>query len=235
MQDHAIVSRGDWLEARKSLLAREKELTRLRDELSEARRGLPWVRVDKAYRFEGPDGDVTLGQLFDGRHQLVVQHFMFGPDWEVGCKSCSFWADTLSGSVAHLKARDVSFALISRAPLDKLLAFQRRMGWSVRWLSSLGGDFNFDFGVSFTPEEVAKGQVTYNYRASKAFGTEMPGVSVFFRDDAGDIYHTYSCYARGLDMLNAAYQVLDLVPKGRDEGGLAGPMAWVRLKDQYQA
>jgi predicted dithiol-disulfide oxidoreductase (DUF899 family) len=235
MIKHDVVSQDTWLKARRELLAKEKEFTRLRDELSENRRQLPWVKIDKRYVFDGPNGKETLGDLFAGRRQLIVQHFMFAPDWDAGCKSCSFWADNFNGITAHLNQRDVSFVAISRAPLETLQAFERRMGWSFKWLSSLGGDFNFDFGVSVTPEEMGKGQVTYNYASRKPFSPEMPGLSVFYRDDDGAIYHTYSCYARGLDMLNTAYHLLDLVPNGRDEAALPYPMAWVKLRDQYAA
>jgi predicted dithiol-disulfide oxidoreductase (DUF899 family) len=232
---HEVVSQDAWLRARRELLAKEKELTRLRDELSESRRQLPWVKIDKPYVFDGPNGKETLGDLFAGRRQLIVQHFMFAPDWDAGCKSCSFWADNFNGITAHLNQRDVTFVAISRAPLKTLEAFEGRMGWKFKWLSSLGSDFNFDFGVSATPEEISKGQVTYNYASRKPFSPEMPGLSVFYKDDDGTIYHTYSCYARGLDMLNAAYHLLDLVPKGRDEAALSYPMAWVKLRDQYAA
>jgi predicted dithiol-disulfide oxidoreductase (DUF899 family) len=235
MTKHEVVSQDAWLKARRELLAKEKEFTRLRDELSESRRQLPWVKVDKPYVFDGPGGKESLGDLFAGRRQLIVQHFMFAPDWEAGCKSCSFWADNFDGITAHLNQRDVTFVVISRAPLKTLETFERRMGWSFKWLSSLGSDFNFDFGVSATPDDMGKGQVTYNYASRKPFGPEMPGLSVFYEDDDGAIYHTYSCYARGLDMLNTAYHLLDLVPKGRDEAALQYPMAWVKLRDQYAA
>ena len=233
MHEHKVVSRGAWLEARKQLLAKEKEFTRLRDELSRARRDLPWVRVDKDYTFEGPAGAVPLRDLFDGRSQLIAYHFMFGPSWEEGCPNCSFWADGYNGYFEHLRQRDVAFAVISRAPAAKLEAFRTRMGWGFPWVSSLNSDFNFDFQVSFTPEAIASGEITYNYARSKPGSTERPGLSVFCKDDRDVIFHTYSCYARGLDMLNGAYHHLDLVPKGRDEAGFPHPMAWVRLHDQY--
>lgn len=234
-ESHRIVSREEWVEVRKKLLAKEKEFTRLRDRLSAERRELPWVRVDKDYVFDGPAGKESLAQLFEGRSQLVVYHFMFGPDWDVGCKSCSFWADNFNGIVAHLNQRDVTLVAISRAPLTTLQAFARRLGWSFKWLSSLGCDFNFDYQVSFTPEALAKGEVIYNYAKSAMSMSELPGISVFFKDPRGGIFHTYSCYARGLDMLNTAYHYLDLVPKGRDEAGLPYPMSWVRHRDQYGA
>jgi predicted dithiol-disulfide oxidoreductase (DUF899 family) len=235
MTSHQVVSHEEWTEARKALLAREKEFTRLRDELSRARRDLPRERVEKDYVFEGPNGRETLAGLFDDRSQLVVYHFMFGPDWERPCKSCSFWADNFNGIIPHLNQRDVTFVAISRAPLEKLQARAKRMGWTFKWVSSLGNDFNFDYGVSFTPEQVASGEIPYNYEKHKAHGSEMPGISVFFKDEAGRIFHTYSCFARGLDMLNTAYHYLDLVPKGRDEDGLPFTMDWVRLRDEYAA
>jgi predicted dithiol-disulfide oxidoreductase (DUF899 family) len=234
MENHKIVSRAEWIEARKRLLAGEKELTRLRDELSRERRALPWVRVDKEYVFEGPDGKQTLPELFAGRSQLVVYHFMFDPGWTEGCKSCSFWADNYNGIIAHLKERDVSFVAISRAPWDRLEAFKQRMGWSFKWVSSHANDFNYDYHVSFTPEQQAKGEAYYNYAIRNNTLSERPGMSVFYRDDRGAVFHTYSCYARGLDMMNTAYHHLDLVPKGRDEAELPWPMAWVRYRDEYR-
>jgi predicted dithiol-disulfide oxidoreductase (DUF899 family) len=233
MDQHRIVTESEWTAARRRLLAKEKEFTRLRDELSQDRRTLPWARVDKTYVFDGPSGERTLANIFAGRSQLVVYHFMFAPDWKAGCKSCSFWADGFNGIVPHLNQRDVTFVAISRAPLAELMAFKKRMGWSFDWLSSLRTDFNSDYGVSFTEEEIATGEVDYNYARHKAYGSEMPGISVFFRDADGTVFHTYSCYARGLDMLNTAYHYLDLAPKGRDEAGLSYPMAWVRLRDEY--
>lgn len=233
MVDHAVVSQDEWIDARSKFLAREKEFTRLRDALNRERRALPWVRVDKPYVFDGPEGKESLADLFAGRHQLIVQHFMFDPSWEAGCKHCSFWADGYNGFFVHLEQRDVAFVAVSLAPLDKLAAFKRRMGWNFKWVSSLGSDFNRDYQVSETPEEKAKGQAYYNYRLGEPFGGERPGTSVFYRDDDGAIFHTYSCYARGLDMLNGAYHYLDLTPKGRDEDGLSYPMAWVRLHDLY--
>ena len=234
MQQHRIVSGEEWVAARKLLLAREKQFTRARDELSKARRELPWRRVDKAYAFDGPDGRKTLADLFEGRSQLIVQHFMFDPDWDAGCKSCSFWADNFNGIVVHLKQRDVSFVAVSRAPLPKIEAFKRRMGWSFKWVSSYPSDFNRDYQVSFESSELERGTAEYNFEKHTGDSPrELPGVSVFARDERGNVLHTYSCYARGLDMLNAAYHYLDLVPKGRDEDGLSFPMAWVRLHDQY--
>jgi predicted dithiol-disulfide oxidoreductase (DUF899 family) len=233
MEKHKIVSKDEWVAARKQLLAKEKEFTRLRDALSRERRNLPWERVDKPYVFEGPNGRESLADLFAGRSQLIVYHFMFDPDWEAGCKSCSFWADNFNGIVPHLNQRDVTFVAISHAPLAKLQAFAARLGWSFKWLSSSGSDFNYDYNVSFTPEALAGGSAIYNYAANKMNMPELPGISVFYKDADGKVFHTYSCYARGLDMLNTAYHYLDLVPKGRDEASLSFPMAWVRLRDQH--
>jgi predicted dithiol-disulfide oxidoreductase (DUF899 family) len=234
MQSHLIVSREQWIEARKALMTREKELTRAREALSAARRELPWVRVDKDYVFDGVEGEMRLADLFKGRSQLIVQHFMFAPAWDEGCKSCSFWADGYERMIPHLAARDTTLVAVSRAPLAKLIAFKRRMGWTFDWLSSAGSDFNYDYAVSFTPEQIRSGAKTYNFGTS-GFGTEeAPGISVFYRNDAGEIFHTYSCFARGLDMMNAAYHYLDLTPLGRHEDGLPYPMAWIRLRDRYE-
>jgi predicted dithiol-disulfide oxidoreductase (DUF899 family) len=233
MQRHRVVSPEQWLVARQELLAKEKEFTRLRDDLSRLRRELPWRRVDKPYQFEGRDGKASLGDLFAGRSQLIVQHFMFDPSWDAGCKSCSFWADNFDGFYVHLNQRDVTLVAVSRAPWPLIARFQERMGWSFPWVSSAGSDFNFDYGVSFTAEQLAPGEVVYNYAPRRTSMTELPGVSVFARDERGDVFHTYSCYARGLDMMNAAYHYLDLVPKGRDEAGLSYPQAWVRHHDNY--
>ena len=234
MEGHRVVSHEEWLAARKELLRKEKELTRLRDELSRQRRDLPWERVDKTYRFDGPDGQETLSQLFAGRSQLVVYHFMFDPAWEAGCKSCSFWADNFDRIIIHLNHRDVTMIAVSRAPLAKLEAYRRRMGWTFKWVSSAGNDFNRDFHVSHTPEELASEQGFYNYVQQKPYASEAPGISVFLRDPDGALFHTYSCYARGLDMLNGAYHYLDLVPKGRDEDNLPSHSAWLRRRDEYQ-
>jgi predicted dithiol-disulfide oxidoreductase (DUF899 family) len=234
MQPHRVVSREEWIEARKAHLAHEKEYTRARDRLSAERRALPWVRVDKAYWFDGPNGQVTLADLFKGRSQLVVQHFMFAPDWIEGCKSCSFWADGFERMIPHLAARDTTLVAISLAPLQKLNAFKQRMGWTFDWLSSANSDFNFDYAVSFTPDQIQSHAKVYNFGTSGFSVEEAPGISVFYRDERGDIYHTYSCFARGLDMMNAAYHYLDLTPLGRHEEGLPYPMNWVRHRDQYQ-
>jgi len=233
MENHRIVGEAEWTQARKELLAREKEFTRLRDELSQRRRDLPWVKVDKPYVFEAEGGKLTLPQLFAGKRQLIVYHFMFDPSWEAGCKSCSFWADNFNGIVVHLAHRDVSMMAVSKAPLDKLLAYRKRMGWSFKWVSSSGNDFNRDYHVSHTPEEIAKGEAYYNYTRQKPYASEAPGISVFYQDGAGGVYHTYSCYARGLDMLNGAYHLLDLVPKGRDEANLPFHSSWLRRHDEY--
>jgi len=233
MERPKVVTRDEWLAARKGHLEKEKEFTRLRDELSRQRRELPWVRVGKEYVFDGPDGKKTLADLFDGRGQLIVYHFMFGPGWEQGCPSCSFVSDHIDGSVVHLAHRDVTLMAVSRAPLSQIEAFRKRMGWRFKWVSSNGNDFNFDYHVSFTKDEMAKGDVYYNYEMQKFGSEEAPGVSVFYRDAAGDIFHTYSAYARGLDILVGAYNYLDLAPKGRDEDGLTHSMAWVRHHDRY--
>ena len=233
MESHAVVSREEWAAARKEFLAKEKEFTRLRDQLSQQRRALPWVKVEQAYAFDGPNGSESLADLFEGKSQLLVYHFMFGPDWEEGCKSCSFWADNYNGVSIHLAHRDVSLVAIARAPLDKLAAYKKRMGWDFKWVSSFGNDFNRDYHISFTPEEMEKGDMYYNYRIGKFPSEEAPGISVFYKDEKGDIFHTYSCYSRGLDMLNGAYHYLDLVPKGRDEASLSYSMEWLYRHDQY--
>ena len=235
MEGHRVVSKDQWIEERKALLAREKEFTRLRDELSAERRELPWVRVDKQYVFEGANGKQSLSQLFAGKQQLIVYHFMFDPSWEEGCKSCSFWADNFNAVLVHLNQRDVTFAAVSRAPLPKLLAFAARMGWTFKWVSAANTDFNYDYQVSFKPDDLAHGTAVYNYARYEESMTDKPGFSVFFRDERGDIFHTYSTYARGLDPMHVAFQLLDLVPKGRDEAGLPHPMSWVKLRDLYGA
>jgi len=233
MEQHKVVSREEWLAARRQLLAEEKAFTRMRDRLSEQRRALPWERVDKDYVFEGPDGTQSLAEVFDGRSQLVVYHFMFAPEADVPCKSCSFWADNFNGIVAHLNRRDVTFVAISRAPLAKLQAFAKRLGWTFKWLSSGDSDFNYDYKVSFKPEDLAGAKAVYNYAPNEMQMADLPGISVFFKDESGAVFHTYSCYARGLDMMNAAYHYLDLVPKGRDEDGLPFSMAWVDFRHLY--
>ena len=228
-----VATRDVWLAERLALLAREKELTRAQDELARQRRQLPWVRVDKRYVFDTPDGPRALGELFDGRRQLLVQHFMLAPDWEEGCKSCSFMADHHDGMRAHLAQRDVTLLVVSRAPLAGIEAFRRRMGWQFRWVSSHGSDFNHDYGVSFTPEQRARGTVPYNYREQAFPQEEAPGISVFVRDGAGTVFHTYSRYGRGVEAMMGTYALLDLVPRGRDEDGLSYGMEWVRHHDRY--
>ncbi len=228
------MSHQQWLAAREALLAKEKAFARLRDELSRERRALPWERVDRTYVFEGPGGRETLADLFEQHSQLVVYHFMFQPDSDEGCKHCSFWADNFNPIVVHLNHRDVSFVAISRAPLPKLEQFKRRMGWGFKWVSSAENDFNYDFHVSFRPEQIRAGEVVYNYARTDMDFTDREGVSVFYRDDAGVVYHTYSTYARGIDLLNTAYNYLDLVPKGRDEEGLEFTQSWVQYHDRYQ-
>jgi predicted dithiol-disulfide oxidoreductase (DUF899 family) len=228
-----VVSQEEWLAARKELLAKEKAFSRQRDALSAERRELPWVRVETPYVFDGPDGHETLADLFAGKSQLVIYHFMLGPGWEQGCPSCSFIADHIDSSVVHLAQRDVTLTVVSRAPLPEIESFKKRMGWRFKWVSSAANDFNRDYHVSFTPEEIAAGKAVYNYVPSKSVGEEMPGLSVFYRDPEGAVFHTYSTYARGLDVLIGAYNYLDLVPKGRDEAGLRKPMSWVRHHDRY--
>src|SRR5712691_9145222 len=219
--DHPrIVSQAEWLAARKELLKKEKEFSKLRDELSRQRREMPWEKVEKAYKFDGPKGKESLAELFVGRSQLIVYHFMLGPDWKEGCPSCSFISDHIDGSVVHLAARDVRLAVVSRAPLAQIEAFKKRMGWRFHWVSSNGSDFNYDYQVSMSKEESEKGQVYYNYSMQQFPSEERPGTSVFYRDGSGNIFHTYSSYARGLDILIGAYNWLDLTPKGRDEEGL---------------
>ena len=226
-----VVSEKQWLAARRRLLAKEKAFTRARDALARQRRALPWVRVEKPYAFEGRDGRQTLPELFEGRSQLVVYHFMFGLDWSAGCPHCSRWADSFDRAIVHLNHRDVTMVAVSRAPYAKLAAYHKRMGWTFKWLSSHGSDFNFDFHVSFTPEEQKKKRAFYNFTLQDPGPSEREGVSVFLRDPKGRVFHTYSTYARGIDAFNVDYQYLDVVPKGRDEGG-RGPF-WVKRRDEY--
>jgi len=233
MTTHEVVSKDEWVQARKRLLVKEKEFSRMQEQLSEERRALPWVRIDKDYTFYGPNGRETLGQLFGDRSQLVVYHFMFAPEREAGCKNCSFWADNFNGITAHLRQRDVAFAAISRAPLAKLQDFAKRLGWTFKWVSSNDNDFNYDFEVSFRREALARGDATYNFAKFQRASSDMPGISVFAKDESGAVFRTYSTFGRGLDMMNTAYQYLDLVPKGRDEAGLPYTMAWVKLRDLY--
>jgi predicted dithiol-disulfide oxidoreductase (DUF899 family) len=229
-----VVSHDEWTEARKAFLAREKEFTRQREALARERRELPWEEVTREYVFEGPDGKLTLPDLFDGLGQLVVYHFMFPPEWDAGCPHCSFWADTFDGAPVHLRVRDVSFTAISRAPIGKIAAYKRRMGWSFPWVSSAGSDFNYDFGASFTPAEVAGHAPVFNYGSEPGF-EDREGISVFARDEQGHVFHTYSTYARGIDAVNGAYQFLDLTPKGRDEPADGDPQFWVRRHDEYSS
>jgi len=229
---HKLVSRDEWIAARKAHLANEKALTKARDKLSAERSALPWVKVEKDYAFDAPSGKKTLGDLFDGRGQLIVYHFMLGPDWGEGCPSCSLLADHFDGAALHLAHRDVALVVVSRAPLPEIEAYKKRMGWVFPWVSSNGNDFNYDFHVSFRPEQ-AEGEVYYNYEMRDFESDEMPGLSVFTKDASCAIFHTYSTYARGLDNLIGAYNFLDLVPKGRDEAELPWTMAWVRRHDDY--
>ncbi|HEY4355834.1 MAG TPA: thioredoxin family protein [Acidobacteriaceae bacterium] len=228
-----VVSHAEWVATRKQFLKKEKEFTRLRDELSRERRSLPWERVEKEYTFDSTRGKVRLADLFDGRGQLMIYHFMFGPEWEQGCASCSLVADHFDGTLAHLANRDTTLVVVSRAPIQKIEAFKKRMGWKFEWVSSFGSDFNFDYHVSFTPEEKAGGKVYYNYSVGEFPQDEAPGASIFTKGEDGAILHTYSAYARGLDILMGTYNILDLVPNGRDEEGLGFTMSWVRHHDRY--
>jgi len=231
MEKHQIVAHDAWTEARTALLAKEKEFTRLRDDLSRQRRELPWEAVDKEYVFEGPKGRQTLAELFDGRSQLIVYHFMFAPDWDAGCPHCSFWADNFDPVIVHMNQRDVTMVAISRAPYARLAAYRRRMGWKFKWLSSANTSFNFDYGVSFTDDERKRGEAFYNFRKGDPGVSEREGFSVFYKDAAAKLFHTYSAYARGIDLQNTAYNYIDVVPKGRDEGGRS--QYWVRRRDEY--
>ena len=231
--NHAIVSRDRWIAERKALLAHERELTHLRDQIARERRALPWVRVDKNYVFDTAEGPRSLSDLFEGRRQLLVQHFMLGPGWEQGCPSCSYMADHTDGMTMHLAHRDTTFVAISRAPLAEIQRFKQRMGWQFNWVSSNSNDFNFDYGVSFTPAEQAANEVTYNYGKQPFECEEMPGVSVFYKDDAGDVFHTYSTYRRGVEVMMGTYNLLDLTPQGRGERDVPYKMEWVRHHDRY--
>lgn len=231
---HPVVSHAEWLAARRKLLAKEKDFTRRRDELSKQRRELPWERVEKRYVFESPKGKETLADLFETRSQLVVYHFMFSPAWDEGCPICSFWADNFNDIVIHLNHRDVTFVAISRAPLAKIERFKKRMGWTFKWVSSGENDFNYDLHVSFTPDQIKRKAVVYNYEPVDLDMSDREGVSVFHRDRQGSVFRTYSAYARGIDLLNTAYNYLDLVPKGRDEDALDFAQSWVRYHDRYE-
>ena len=233
MQNHTIVSRQKWLDARRKLLQEEKDFTRIRDQLSQRRRELPWVRVENDYIFDTADGKQSLSDLFEGRSQLIIYHFMYGPDWEEGCPSCSFWADNFNGIDIHLKHRDANLVVVSRAGLDQLQSYKNKMGWDFKWVSSFGNNFNYDYQASFSVEEMEKGEMFYNFNTGSFPADESPGISVFYQDSQGEVFHSYSCYARGLDMLNGAYHYMDLLPKGRDEDDLDFTMAWLRRHDQY--
>ena len=234
MEPRRIVSRAEWLEARKQHLAREKEFTHLRDRLTAERRNLPWVRVEKPYVFDGANGKVSLAELFEGRSQLVVQHFMLGPGWKEGCTGCSFSADHVDAARQHFEHNDLSFAAVSRAPYPEIAAFQQRMGWRFAWVSSFASDFNYDFNVSFTEADKARGKAFYNFELRDYQNDELPGTSVFAKDAAGQVFHTYSAYGRGDELLIGAYNYLDLVPKGRNENGPNFDLTdWVRHHDRY--
>lgn len=229
-----IVSREEWLQARKAHLKNEKALTRMRDLVARDRRALPWVKVEKEYVFDTPEGKATLADLFGGNSQLIVHHFMFGPEWDAGCPSCSLEADHAEGAIVHLEHHDVSYVRVSHAPLAKLEAYRKRMGWSARWVSSYGSDFNFDFHVSFTQDDLATGKIQYNYTTidePKYLYDELPGLSVFYKDERGDVFHTYSSYARGNEEVIGAFIYLDITPKGRNEKEI---MDWVRRHDEYE-
>ncbi|MGI9365897.1 MAG: DUF899 domain-containing protein [Rhizobiaceae bacterium] len=230
---HKTATRDEWLQQRKQLLRAEKEFLAKRDALSAQRRQLPWVRVDKAYRFETEEGSKSLPDLFGSKSQLIIQHFMYGDDWEAGCPSCSFWADGFDGTTTHMAQRDASFVAVSNAALDKMQAYKKRMNWDFEWVSCLGSDFNHDYQASFTVEQMAAETRYYNYRDIAFPVSEAHGISIFAKDEAGQVYHTYSTYGRGLDNMNVAYQYLDLLPKGRDEAGLPYPMAWLKRHDEY--
>jgi predicted dithiol-disulfide oxidoreductase (DUF899 family) len=235
MDSPKITTKEEWLKARLQLLNDEKALAQQADQVAAKRRELPWVKLDVDYVFESEGGAVSLSSLFEGRSQLIVQHFMFGPDWEAGCPFCSFWADGYDPVIIHMNQRNVSFAVVSRAPIEKLQAYRQRMGWSFKWVSALNNNFNHDFNVSVTAEETEAGRTTYNFRDVAPHSSEMHGISVFYKDEMGQVYHTYSAYARGVERMNAAYAYLDLVPKGRDESGLAYPLAWVCRHDEYES
>lgn len=227
----AVVSPNEWLTARRELLKAEKELTRLRDKVARERLALPWVHIDKEYLFDTPEGTRRLADLFDGRSQLLVQHFMFAPEWKEGCPSCSYMADHTDGMNKHLAHHDVTMIAVSRAPLDQIERYRKRMGWQFKWVSSFGSDFNYDFRVSFTPEQVASGHIDYNFGDWPETGEEWPGISAFHKNDAGEVFRTYSTYGRGVEVMMGAYNMLDLAPKGRNE---AEGMDWIRRHDRYE-
>jgi predicted dithiol-disulfide oxidoreductase (DUF899 family) len=228
--DHAVATHSEWLAAARELVAQEKAFTRERDKLSAKRRDMPWVEVDKLYTFHTPEGEKTLGDLFEGKSQLMVYHYMFAPGWDEGCPGCSFVSDHIDGALPHVESKDVKYVAVSRAPLAEFLPFKERMGWKFDWVSSAGTTFNYDFGVSFLPDDLSSGNVLYNYTEQKLKSQEQPGLTVFVKSPDGRIFRTYSTYERGLDLLLNAYNLLDLTPKGRDE---AGAMDWVKFHDQY--
>lgn len=234
LTNHPVVSHEDWLAARRTFLVKEKEFSQMREELARQRRALPWEKIEKQYTFEGPNGKETLAELFGKHSQLVVYHFMFDPEDSEGCPHCSFWADSFNGGSIHLPHRDVNFVAISRAPLSKIKPFKQRMGWNFKWLSSFQSDFNYDYKISFTPEEAHSQTAFYNYTQTDPGPLDREGISVFYKDEDGKLFHTYSCFARGIDMMNTTYQFLDLVPKGRDEAHLPEPQDWVRHHDRYK-
>ncbi|HET8911699.1 MAG TPA: thioredoxin family protein [Ktedonobacteraceae bacterium] len=234
LTNHPVVSHEDWLAARTTFLVKEKEFSQMREELARQRRALPWEKIEKQYTFEGPNGKETLAELFGKHSQLVVYHFMFDPEDSEGCPHCSFWADSFNGGSVHLPHRDVNFVAISRAPLSKIKPFKQRMGWNFKWLSSFQSDFNYDYKISFTPEEAHSHTAFYNYTQTDPGPLDREGISVFYKDEDGKLFHTYSCFARGIDMMNTTYQFLDLVPKGRDEAHLPDPQDWVRHHDRYK-
>ena len=236
MMHNRIVTRDEWLAARKAHLAKEKELTRQRDRVNAERRELPWVKVEKPYVFDGPKGKETLADLFDGRSQLIIKHFMLGPGWQEGCVGCSFEVDHIDGALVHLEHHDVSYVVVSRAPLPEIEAFKKRMGWRFKWVSSYGSDFNYDFHVSFRPDDIEKGEVYYNYEMRKNGMEELSGRNVFYKDASGDVFHTYSSYGRGGDLMLGTYNILDLMPKGRNEAGPNHNLTdWVRHHDRYDS
>lgn len=232
--NHPVVSKDRWVSERKALLAREKELTHLRDQIAQERRALPWERIEKNYVFDTAEGPKALSDLFDGRCQLLVQHFMLGPDWEQGCQSCSYMADHTDGMNVHLAHRDITLVAVSRAPLATIERFRQRMGWQFKWVSSHDSDFNYDFNVSFKPEEIAKGEVCYNFGMQPFPHDEAPGISVFYKNDAGEVFHTYSTYGRGVEVMMGAYNMMDLTPKGRGERDVPNKMEWIRHHDRYE-
>lgn len=235
MKQQKIVTQEEWTQARIELLKKEKEFNKKRDELTKQRQEMPWVKVDKNYTFQDADGEINLQNLFGECSQLIVYHFMYHPSWEQPCKSCSFWADNLEGIDAHLRARDANLVVVAKATIKQINEYKKRMGWSFKWVSSHDNDFNQDLGVGFNQDQKEKNQVRYNYKNQPFAVEELPGVSVFAKDESGEVFHTYSTYSRGIDMLNGAYHFLDILPKGRDEDNLSPKMEWVRRHDEYEA